>query len=79
MRLSAGDSRRSLEIACGGGWRLTRDSRRIVDLVVVGVQLGAGKQTDETDEVPYAVRIQLEQATRGNRALWSGWASTGWR
>jgi hypothetical protein len=59
--------------------RLTRDSRRIVDLVAVGVQLGAGKQTDETDEVPYAVRIQLEQATRGNRSLWSGWASTGWR
>jgi hypothetical protein len=44
--------------------RLTRDSRRIVDLVAVGVQLGAGKQTDEAGEVPHAVRIQLEQATR---------------
>lgn len=49
--------------------RLTRDSRRIVDLVAVGVQLGADKQTDKTGEVPYAVRIQLEQATRGNRSL----------
>jgi len=63
--------------------RLTRDSRRIVDLVAVGVQLGAGKQTDETDEVPYAVRIQLEQATRGNSggfrtpALLERWSPTG--
>jgi hypothetical protein len=65
--------------------RLTRDSRRIVDLVAVGVQLGAGKQTDETDEVPYAVRIQLEQATRGNSggfrtpALLERWSPTGVR
>jgi hypothetical protein len=63
--------------------RLTRDSRRIVDLVAVGIQLGAGKQTDETDEVPYAVRIQLEQATRGNSggfrtpALLERWSPTG--
>ncbi len=63
--------------------RLTRDSRQIVDLVAVGVQLGAGKQTDETDEVPYAVRIQLEQATRGNSggfrtpALLERWSPTG--
>ena len=63
--------------------RLTRDSRRIVDLVAVGVQLGAGKQTDETGEVPYAVRIQLEQATRGNPrgfrtpALLERWSPTG--
>ena len=66
-----------------GQWRLTRDSRRIVDLVAVGVQLGAGKQTDETGEVPYAVRIQLEQATRGNSggfrtpALLERWSPTG--
>ena len=65
--------------------RLTRDSRRIVDLVAVGVQLGAGKQTDETDEVPYAVRIQLEQATRGNSGdfrtptLLARWSPTGVR
>jgi len=63
--------------------RLTRDSRQIVDLVTIGVQLGAGKQTDETDEVPYAVRIQLEQATRGNSggfrtpALLERWSPTG--
>lgn len=63
--------------------RLTRDSRRIVDLVTIGVQLGAGKQTDETGEVPYAVRIQLEQATRGNSggfrtpALLERWSPTG--
>jgi hypothetical protein len=63
--------------------RLTRDSRRIVDLVAVGVQLGAGKQTDEADDVPYAVRIQLEQATRGNPvgfrtpALLERWSPTG--
>ena len=63
--------------------RLTRDSRRIVDLVAVGVQLGAGKQTDEAGEVPYAVRIQLEQATRGNSggfrtpALLERWSPTG--
>jgi len=63
--------------------RLTRDSRQIVDLVTIGVQLGAGKQTDETDEVPYAVRIQLEQATRGNPrgfrtpALLERWSPTG--
>jgi hypothetical protein len=63
--------------------RLTRDSRRIVDLVAVGIQLGAGKQTDETGEVPYAVRIQLEQATRGNSggfrtpALLERWSPTG--
>ena len=65
--------------------RLTRDSRQIVDLVTIGVQLGAGKQTDETDEVPYAVRIQLEQATRGNSgdfrtpALLERWSPTGVR
>ena len=65
--------------------RLTRDSRRIVDLVAVGVQLGAGKQTDETDEVPYAVRIQLEQATRAKQtdfrapALLERWSPTGVR
>ena len=72
--------------AAGSLWlalRLTRDSRRIVDLVAVGVQLGAGKQTDETGEVPYAVRIQLEQATRGNPrgfrtpALLERWSPTG--
>jgi len=63
--------------------RLTRDSRQIVDLVTIGIQLGAGKQTDETDEVPYAVRIQLEQATRGNSggfrtpALLERWSPTG--
>ena len=63
--------------------RLTRDSRQIVDLVAVGVQLGAGKQTDEAGEVPYAVRIQLEQATRGNSggfrtpALLERWSPTG--
>jgi hypothetical protein len=63
--------------------RLTRDSRRIVDLVAVGIQLGAGKQTDEADEVPYAVRIQLEQATHGNSggfrtpALLERWSPTG--
>ncbi len=63
--------------------RLTRDSRQIVDLVTIGIQLGAGKQTDETDEVPYAVRIQLEQATRGNPrgfrtpALLERWSPTG--
>jgi hypothetical protein len=63
--------------------RLTRDSRRIVDLVAVGVQLGAGEQTDEADDVPYAVRIQLEQATRGNPvgfrtpALLERWSPTG--
>jgi len=65
--------------------RLTRDSRRIVDLVAVGVQLGAGKQTDETDEVPYAVRIQLEQATRAKQTdfrtptLLARWSPTGVR
>jgi hypothetical protein len=72
--------------AAGSLWlalRLTRDSRQIVDLVTIGVQLGAGKQTDETDEVPYAVRIQLEQATRGNSggfrtpALLERWSPTG--
>lgn len=72
--------------AAGSLWlalRLTRDSRRIVDLVAVGVQLGAGKQTDETGEVPYAVRVQLEQATRGNPggfrtpALLERWSPTG--
>jgi hypothetical protein len=72
--------------AAGSLWlalRLTRDSRRIVDLVAVGVQLGAGKQTDEADDVPYAVRIQLEQATRGNPvgfrtpALLERWSPTG--
>ena len=63
--------------------RLTRDSRRIVDLVAIGVQLGADKQTDEAGEVPYAVRIQLEQATRGNPrgfrtpALLERWSPTG--
>jgi hypothetical protein len=63
--------------------RLTRDSRRIVDLVAVGVQLGAGKQTDKADEVPHAVRLQLEQATRGNPrgfrtpALLERWSPTG--
>jgi hypothetical protein len=63
--------------------RLTRDSRQIVDLVAVGIQLGADKQTDETGEVPYAVRIQLEQATRGNSggfrtpALLERWSPTG--
>jgi hypothetical protein len=74
--------------AAGSLWlalRLTRDSRQIVDLVTIGVQLGAGKQTDETDEVPYAVRIQLEQATRGNSgdfrtpALLERWSPTGVR
>jgi hypothetical protein len=65
--------------------RLTRDSRRIVDLVAVGVQLGAGKQTDETGEVPYAVRIQLEQATRAKQTdfrtptLLARWSPTGVR
>ena len=65
--------------------RLTRDSRRIVDLVAVGVQLGAGKQTDETDEVPYAVRIQLELATRAKQTdfrtptLLARWSPTGVR
>lgn len=72
--------------AAGSLWlalRLTRDSRRIVDLVAVGVQLGAGKQTDETGELPYAVRVQLEQATRGNPvgfrtpALLERWSPTG--
>jgi hypothetical protein len=63
--------------------RLTRDSRQIVDLVTIGIQLGAGKQTDEAGEVPYAVRIQLEQATRGNPrgfrtpALLERWSPTG--
>jgi hypothetical protein len=63
--------------------RLTRDSRQIVDLVTIGIQLGAGKQTDETDEVPYAVRIQLEQATRAKQtdfrapALLERWSPTG--
>jgi hypothetical protein len=63
--------------------RLTRDSRQIVDLVTIGIQLGAGKQTDEADDVPYAVRIQLEQATRGNPvgfrtpALLERWSPTG--
>ena len=65
--------------------RLTRDSRQIVDLVTIGIQLGAGKQTDETDEVPYAVRIQLEQATRAKQtdfrapALLERWSPTGVR
>jgi hypothetical protein len=65
--------------------RLTRDSRQIVDLVAVGVQLGAGKQTDETGEVPYAVRIQLEQATRAKQTdfrtptLLARWSPTGVR
>lgn len=63
--------------------RLTRDSRQIVDLVTIGIQLGAGKQTDKTDEVPYAVRIQLEQATRAKQtdfrtpALLERWSPTG--
>jgi hypothetical protein len=65
--------------------RLTRDSRRIVDLVAVGVQLGAGKQTDEAGEVPHAVRIHLEQATRAKQtdfrtpALLERWSPTGVR
>ena len=65
--------------------RLTRDSRQIVDLVTIGIQLGAGKQTDETDEVPYAVRIQLEQATRAKQTdfrtptLLARWSPTGVR
>jgi len=72
--------------AAGSLWlamHLTRDSRQIVDLVAVGVQLGAGEQTDEADEVPYAVRIQLEQAKRGNPAgfrtpaLLERWSPTG--
>jgi hypothetical protein len=63
--------------------RLTRDSRRIVDLVAVGVQLGAGKQTDEAGEVPHAVRIHLEQATRAKQTdfrtptLLARWSPTG--
>jgi len=65
--------------------RLTRDSRQIVDLVTIGIQLGAGKQTDKTDEVPYAVRIQLEQATRAKQTdfrtptLLARWSPTGVR
>jgi hypothetical protein len=65
--------------------RLTRDSRQIVDLVAVGIQLGAGKQTDEAGEVPHAVRIHLEQATRAKQTdfhtptLLARWSPTGVR
>lgn len=65
--------------------RLTRDSRQIVDLVAVGVQLGAGKQTDEAGEVPHAVRIHLELATRAKQTdfrtptLLARWSPTGVR
>jgi hypothetical protein len=63
--------------------RLTRDSRQIVDLVTIGIQLGAGKQTDEAGEVPHAVRIHLEQATRAKQTdfrtptLLARWSPTG--
>jgi hypothetical protein len=66
--------------------RLTRDSRRIVDLVAVGTQLGAGKQTDEADEVPLCSapatgtgdsrRIQTDFRTP---ALLERWSPTGVR
>jgi hypothetical protein len=65
--------------------RLMRGSRQIVDLVAVGVQLGAGKQTDEAGEVPHAVRIHLEQATRAKQTdfrtptLLARWSPTGVR
>jgi hypothetical protein len=65
--------------------RLTRDSRQIVDLVTIGTQLGAGKQTDEAGEVPHAVRIQLEQSTRAKQTdfrtptLLARWSPTGVR
>ena len=65
--------------------RLTRDSRQIVDLVTIGIQLGAGKQTDEAGEVPHAVRIHLEQATRAKQTdfrtptLLARWSPTGVR
>jgi hypothetical protein len=56
--------------------RLTRDSRRIVDLVAVGVQLGAGKQTDEAGEVPMPCASnwnkRLEQTDRLPHAHFAG-------
>ncbi|BCW96419.1 MAG: hypothetical protein WHS44_03180 [Fimbriimonadales bacterium] len=45
--------------------RLKRDSREIVDLVATGLQLGA----DSADEMPHAVRRQLERAMQANQGV----------
>jgi hypothetical protein len=56
-------------------WYLAHHSREIVDLIATGVQLGAGKQRTESEMIPFAVRVLLEQASRqGN----TGFCTPAW-
>jgi hypothetical protein len=47
---------------------LMRHSREIVDLIATGVQLGASDWSDESGEIPFAVRRLLERSSRPDDA-----------